>query len=194
MQKLRLHGNQKGFTLVEIAIVLVIIGLLIGGILKGQEMIQNAKIKRVQKQADEIRAAMNSYQDRYGALPGDDSAPTAHTGVAGLTAGNNNGQINGTGPANAEALYMCRHLAAANLISGTPTMASCPQNTFGGGAFVQWTTYGGITANWITFTQIPAEVARVIDTSMDDGANGTGTVQASAAYINGTTVTTYIRL
>ena len=47
-----LRTNHKGFTLVEVAIVMVIIGLLIGGVLKGQAMIQNAKVKRVVKQAD----------------------------------------------------------------------------------------------------------------------------------------------
>ena len=53
--------NQAGFTLVEIAIVMVIIGLLIGGVLKGQAMIQNAKVKRVIKQMDEVRAGVMSF-------------------------------------------------------------------------------------------------------------------------------------
>ena len=53
--------NQNGFTLVEIAIVLVIIGLLVGGVLKGQAMIQNAKVKRVAKMADELRASRNDF-------------------------------------------------------------------------------------------------------------------------------------
>ena len=57
--------NQAGFTLIEIAIVMVIIGLLIGGVLKGQAMIQNAKVKRVVKQSDEIRAAVKTFYDRY---------------------------------------------------------------------------------------------------------------------------------
>ena len=65
--------KQKGFTLVEIAIVLVIVGLLIGGVLKGQEMITNAKLKRVESDNAGIAAAMFSYQDRYLQLPGDDS-------------------------------------------------------------------------------------------------------------------------
>src|SRR5665647_40387 len=64
--------RQTGFTLVEIAIVLVIIGLLLGGILKGQEMITQAKIKNVINDMNGITAALNSYQDRYRALPGDD--------------------------------------------------------------------------------------------------------------------------
>ena len=64
--------NQHGFTLVEIAIVLVIIGLLLGRILKGQEMITQAKIKNVIADLSGVSAAMYGYQDRYKALPGDD--------------------------------------------------------------------------------------------------------------------------
>ena len=51
--------NQSGFTLIEIAIVLVIIGLLLGGVLKGQELINSAKVKNLVKayQTDEVAAA-----------------------------------------------------------------------------------------------------------------------------------------
>ena len=64
--------RQQGFTLVEIAIVLVIIGLLLGGILKGQEMITQAKIKNAISDFSGISAAYHGYNDRYRALPGDD--------------------------------------------------------------------------------------------------------------------------
>ena len=65
--------KQHGFTLVEIAIVLVIIGLLLGGILKGQEMITQAKIKNSIADFSGISAAYHGYQDRYRAIPGDDA-------------------------------------------------------------------------------------------------------------------------
>src|ERR1700704_5776013 len=91
---------QTGFTLVEIAIVLVIIGLLLGGILKGQEMITQAKIKNVIADMTGISAAMYGYQDRYRALPGDDKNAGTAGGGAGrwgaLTAsGNGDGTIQG---------------------------------------------------------------------------------------------------
>ena len=80
---------QKGFTLVEIAIVLVIIGLLLGGILKGQEMITQAKIKNAVSDFSGISAAYYGYQDRYRALPGDD--PNAATRWSGAISGGGNG-------------------------------------------------------------------------------------------------------
>src|SRR3989442_4490910 len=91
--------RQQGFTLVEIAIVLVIIGLLLGGILKGQEMITQAKIKNVIADFSGVSAAYHGYQDRYRAIPGDD--PNAATRWASMTnpapvQGDGNGIVSGT--------------------------------------------------------------------------------------------------
>ncbi len=72
---------QDGFTLIEIAIVLVIIGLLLGGVLQGQQLIENSRVKSATNSFNGIAAGAFSYQDRYGRLPGDDG-PT----VANLTA------------------------------------------------------------------------------------------------------------
>src|SRR5712692_9474925 len=78
------RSAQAGFTLVEIAIVLVIIGLLLGGILKGQEMITQAKIKNIIGDFNGVTAAVNSYNDRYRALPGNElnASTTARWGAA----------------------------------------------------------------------------------------------------------------
>ena len=67
-----MNRQQSGFTLVEIAIVLVIIGLLLGGVLKGQELITQAKIKNVSNDLNGVTVAIYGYQDRYKRLPGDD--------------------------------------------------------------------------------------------------------------------------
>ena len=63
--------QQKGFTLVELAIVLTIIGLLIGGILKGQQLMQNARVTATIAQVKAIEAATTSFRDFYNAMPGD---------------------------------------------------------------------------------------------------------------------------
>src|SRR5450759_3648 len=95
--------KQAGFTLFEIAIVLVIIGLLLGGILKGQEMITQAKIKNVVNDFNGITAAVNSYRDRYRAMPGDDLAASGRW--TGAVSGGGDGQIGGLYGATPKATY-----------------------------------------------------------------------------------------
>lgn len=73
--------NQSGFTLIEIAIVLVIIGLLLGGVLKGQEMINSARVKNLATDFKNIPVFIYGYQDKFKALPGDDANATSHLGA-----------------------------------------------------------------------------------------------------------------
>jgi prepilin-type N-terminal cleavage/methylation domain-containing protein len=74
-------NTQKGFTLVELAIVMTIIGLLIGGILKGQELMENARNVATAAQIKAFSAAVTSFKDMYQATPGD--MPLAGTRIAG---------------------------------------------------------------------------------------------------------------
>lgn len=180
-------GNQAGFTLIEIAIVMVIIGLLIGGVLKGQEMINNAKVKRVVKQADELRAAIMTFYDKYGQYPGDENSTVFPPG-ADATTGNNNGQI-----AAAEAPGVFTDLALANLISGTYTAAApYPTHPFGGTVRVQWIDPGpGNARHCIVFTNMPAEACLEIDAKYDDGVWNTGSIAGGAAYTPGTTIANF---
>src|SRR3972149_5607693 len=148
--------RQRGFTLVEIAIVLVIIGLLLGGILKGQEMITQARIKNVINDFNGITAAYASYQDRYRAIPGDDGgALTRWTLPAGPatspTAGNGNVEgLYGAGTATpeAETRLFWWHLRQAGFIPGAtnpPNIASNqPTNAVSGMIGVE-TGVGGAT-------------------------------------------------
>src|SRR5438132_6984174 len=69
--------RQTGFTLIEIAIVLVIIGLLLGGVLKGQELITGARVRNLISQQDGVKAAYFGFLDRFRALPGDYSNAVA---------------------------------------------------------------------------------------------------------------------
>ncbi|MGI9341937.1 MAG: type II secretion system protein [Gammaproteobacteria bacterium] len=177
--------RQSGFTLVEIAIVLVIIGLLIGGVLKGQSMITNAKIRKVESDYKSISAAIWAYQDRYGNLPGDD--PNASTRFSGTWAaadnGNGNGQIagawNSSNNAN-ESRKMWKHLRGAGLIKGpvdaTNASYAQPTNSFGGMIGYEQNIYN-LTGNVAVFGNVPGDIAQILESRGDDGVTNAGDIQ-----------------
>ena len=77
--------QRGGFTLIEIAIVLVIVGLLIGGILAARSMMNTAVIGAVTRQLGQYDIALENFQDKYNGLPGDSSKF--------YSSGNNNGKV-----------------------------------------------------------------------------------------------------
>lgn len=85
--------KEQGFTLVELAIVMIIIGLLIGGVLKGQQLIENAKVSQTISSINGFKAAYYSFRDSYGNIPGD--APNATARLSGCTTANNCDDGNG---------------------------------------------------------------------------------------------------
>ena len=182
-------NNDKGFTLVEIAIVLVIIGLLLGGVLKGQQLIANSKIKSLVNHANGLSAAIYAYQDRYKALPGDD--PRATTNLPGgsggcvvgnLANGNGNGLI-------AEYWAAAEHLGCAGLITGTYNGTSdYILSPYGTNVIIYNETIQGKTGNDIRYYNLPADVAQAFDAALDDGVYNTGVVRASAAYTPDTVI------
>ena len=178
-----MNTKQRGFTLVEISIVLVIIGLLLGGVLKGQQMIDNSRYKRLQADLDSYRSAVYMFQDRYKALPGDfDKASTELDASA--TDGNGNGQVGGgwCDTAGEESCLVWSHLRYAGLLGGDPTDEDQD-------ARISDHPYGGIydsvsTGNWangktelkILMRNMPGEVAQRLDNELDDGDATTGDV------------------
>ncbi len=139
---MRTRKQQSGFTLVEIAIVLVIIGLLLGGILKGQELINSAKVKNIANDFRVIPTYIYAYQDKFKALPGDDAAVTSHVTGATLattpSGTQGNGVIDGLWNSTTqtdESYLFWQHVRLANLASGPtdPTDPTyLPTNATGG--------------------------------------------------------------
>jgi prepilin-type N-terminal cleavage/methylation domain-containing protein len=173
--------KQRGFTLVEIAIVLVIIGLLLGGILKGQEMITQAKIKNSVADFSGLSAAYYGYQDRYRAIPGDDGGATRW---AGAIAGNGNGVIAGkynSTTATDESVLWWDDLRRAGFVAGAGTRQ--PFNAFAGMVGVQTGdaagggALGGFVGEIVCSANIPDKVAIALDTQMDDGSIEKGTMR-----------------
>lgn len=192
-----LPARQSGFTLIEIAIVLVIIGLLLGGILKGQELITQGRIRNVANDFQSMTAAINLYQDRYRALPGDDAGAAARWTATGstTTSGNGNGQIEGdynSTDATTESRLFWQHLRLAGLVGGATTTGSVgtalPPNAASGVTGVQNGAFG-IPGVVICSNNLPAKIAQAIDTQFDDGIANTGTVRAAAGASAASTVT-----
>lgn len=183
--------KQKGFTLIEIAIVLVIIGLLVGGVLQGQELIENSRVKQAVKDMNGTAAAIFAYQDRYGRLPGDDGPAATLTARgatwAAVSAGDADGRLevntNQAFTGAGEAQEFWQHLKAAGFIAGNPADAgllSLPTNSWNGLMGVTTANMGGnLTGTKVCLSQVPGSAAISIDGELDDGLGATGRVRAT---------------
>ena len=176
--------SRQGFTLVEIAIVLVIIGLLLGGILKGQELINNAKVRAIADRQNSLKVAWFSFIDRFAALPGD--YVQANIYISGAAAGDGNGTL-----AYTESPLAFQHLASAGYLrcpQCNVTAATAPAAT---NSLIN--SYGGIMSIWHdgvhyavrgtsilprlqvhTGPRIPSNIMSEVDRKIDDGIPNTG--------------------
>ena len=205
---MNMKRNQTGFTLVEIAIVLVIIGLLLGGVLKGQEMIENAKIKNLINDINGVSTAFQAYRDRYKSLPGDDSKAD-NRGWTDAVAGSGNGALNLNNAFDAggnETQNLWQHLRYSGFISGDPAGTTNnadgranPLHAYDGKIGVTGSTNRfGMRGNLVCVSNVPGKAADSVDANLDDGVPSTGTVRARTGSINtepgnaGSVATSYV--
>ena len=187
--------NQSGFTLIEIAIVLVIIGLLLGGVMKGQELINSAKVKNLAGDFKNTSLYIYSYQDKYRSLPGDDIQASSHVTGATVAAPSpitdlGNGRIDGKWDSTTttdESFLFWQHIRLSGIAAGitniNDTVGYPQRNTLGGLVGIT----NSITAKGLPITglkgayiicssNVQGKFAKQLDIMMDDGSTSTGSM------------------
>jgi prepilin-type N-terminal cleavage/methylation domain-containing protein len=181
-----------GFTLVELAIVMVIIGAIFMSVLQVESMVKSAKTRQLVNMYRELRTAIMVYKDKYGYLPGDDPFAVAHLGLPALSVnhyGDGNGRI-GTASSQ-EVGFAQEHLSVAGLIKGQYNGKN------GSGVYGQYPiqalihpfsditliayhafTFGDLkSGNAIRFEMVPPDVAQAVDSQLDDGKYDSGFIR-----------------
>ena len=202
-------NKQAGFTLIELAIVLVIIGLLLGGVLRGQELINSAKVKNMANDFRSIPVYIYGYQDKFKAFPGDDKAADTHVGVVVAQNGNGNGALEGNWfdikATNSETYKFWEHVRLANLAPGATDLGLAdwrPQNADGGPIGIMAGTNtaassamkdgsgNAIKGSYIICSQgVLGKYVTQLDTSIDDGNSATGSMMAAKTNTAGIALT-----
>jgi prepilin-type N-terminal cleavage/methylation domain-containing protein len=199
-------SDQRGFTLVEIAIVLVVLALMIAGVLKGQEPIDSSRVRTLADTSPGARTAYLAFIDPYGRIPGDWAAAEASIGIgvpvtnpAAAVATSNNGRLDNPAGANvyAEPNAMWEQLSKAEFVQGSfpgvnavPTSSNglTPLNVFGAPIIV------GRTSEYLDAVSpapsqlhvyvgrfVPVSAMRELDVKTDDGFPRSGAPRATIA-------------
>lgn len=219
MTNTRYIRGSKGFTLIELAVILIILGIILTTIIKGGEMVKSSKIKGMTQAQNDLQLAVMMYREKYGYLPGDDPLAVSHVGATASTVpSSSNGFID-----NGERLWALHHLMKAELITGSYDGTNPMTNNyttdisiknvdfqyiFPTGTIVYTLPDGSVTTPGIpavVYKDLPYEVAQELEFAFDGYDNAatpttstflTGTVRGSKNYIstNRTIPFTYVAL
>ena len=192
---------RQGFTLVELSIVLIIIGLLITSVAAGNKLIENARIRSVIADLNEYYVALSAFELSYDQLPGDFNQASSF--FASGANGNNNGLDEGTGDAADEMGNSWLHLTEAEIVSGSYAAGEFPTGKILGSQYsIDNRSLSGRTDNAIILESIIAtdatpdyngvvlpQIAFQIDNKLDDGDPGTGLIYAGNQISGGSLAT-----
>jgi prepilin-type N-terminal cleavage/methylation domain-containing protein len=160
----------QGFSLIELAIVLVVAGFLLGAVLQGQSILYNARLQRIASEMRQYAQSFLLYYDRYGMYPGDENDPAFPPGDS--FDGNHNGLVDTA----QEAANVWEDLATALSV----VRKSSPVR---GGLYQFGTQNFGLGSNnCIGVTNLPNRMAQAIDARHDDGVWNTGNIRSNSAY------------
>lgn len=180
----RMHG----FTLIEAAVVLVIVGFLLAAVLQGQQMIAGARYKSLMRDIGDYRDAFESFRERYNALPGDFANAENRLGLAAGADGDGNGVIDGGPRCDTDGEESCRswqHLRAARLINGDDSISTTdapPEHAFQGlvSAFFTGDEGNGEFGHKLLIEDVPPEFATRMDDDLDDGIHDAGWISCQS--------------
>ncbi|MBX2881933.1 MAG: prepilin-type N-terminal cleavage/methylation domain-containing protein [Granulosicoccus sp.] len=190
--------RQHGFTLVELAIVMIIVGLILSGVFKGQSLIDNARVRSISTEISGIRTAWYSFQERYRSLPGDFQNASVQIDSA-AAPGNGNGRIDDS----LERAGVWQQLSLTGLIKGSYdgsqssigsaedlecSPQTCPQNPFNGFYKISYGAQAvGVDSpahEIYTGAQIPVNILSQLDIKLDDGIASSGRFRVHQAFAN----------
>ena len=172
--------NERGFSLVEAAIVLIVIGIILAAVLQGRSLIESAEYKSFGQQVREYRGAFHNFRDRYNALPGD-FADASERLESSQPDGNGNGLIGdssdgdwpGCSDPDDEPCMAWQHLRAAGMLGGNPDTEggqAAPEHPFGGviASFFTGSGNNGEFGHKLLIRDVPVGIAARFDTDADD--------------------------
>lgn len=189
-------ARASGFTLLEVALALIVIALLTGGVLKGLQLVQNSRVRTLAATSTSVQSAYFAFQDRYGHVAGDWNAVDAGNAIGGSVtgSGNDNGRLD-TSPGDpwTESNAFWEHQAKAGFINGSfqgtaatePTLPNglVPLNVFQGliiiGRTPDYEGAGSEHRHIVVGRGVPPELLRELDVKLDDGMPDQGKVRAT---------------
>jgi len=183
------RSRQEGFTLVEISLVVALAGLILAAAYTGRELVAQSRAKSLVADFNAVRHAMDAYQDRYHALPGDDRLVYRHLAGARVSATSGNGLIDGDWDSPVptdEAMLFWEHLRLAGLalaLTEGGAGDARPRHFLGGilgvsSALPAQRQVAGLGGSFqLCARGVPGRLALAVDRLLDDGETATGSVR-----------------